>query len=805
MRVTRRLIALLASSAMVATGLAIAAVPPVQAATITFVLPANACDSTTTLEVPSFVAKADNLVLSAPDSSCQGFDRPSGNFNFTSSSGSFTGTSPFGSLTFTNRKQQSALSSPLVELRKSGSAIVITVINSTTARATTNFLAKNPPGGQVGVAYDYLFEVDGSPVEFTRSSGTLPPGVTLNLDGRLQGTPSSAGSYTFNVKAYNLSTESEALSGNVTVVIEPAASAVWTQRTPPNGIAGSSYGPYTFVASGGTETYSVSGDLPLGLSLSTSGVLSGTPTQTGTFTFVVSKDGQTENSGPVSIAVRAPAIDKVTICHRTSATTNPYVMITVSVNSVISGGANGHQHHNTTLSNQINPITGAEGGSGPFDSNYDYPPNRKWWGDIIPPFTHSGGSFSGLNWGPDWEIPNPASGADRTRDNWLEPNEFATAVSATNDVYRRAVALCMDLGTGVESPQAQAVNSPQSYFDVMVNNGTDPDQVHEDLEHQEALEDPVNPTPTRRVIPPTANLVATFQSTAAVVETKAASGVGQTTATLNGELKALSTPRAWASWGYEWSTSRDTVRDGDGTSTSSATAGAGPISPALSLTGLTCATNYYFRVLGVDDLTPTGNRYFGLIRTFRTANCGSGGGGGGGGASSTPTGPSVPPQSNRPPGAARPQTILVLPPANPIVETNQTPGTNPANTPGNTVGGTQQSQSPRQITPTSVLPPPPGEQWDPQEVRLSDPNTGAPTTRVVNNQGTWVVNTNTGSVTFTPAPTFTGTAILNVQLSARSGRIYIYPIRVVVSPTSRVLVVKGDVPRDIKGGVVRRP
>jgi len=58
----------------------------------------------------------------------------------------------------------------------------------------------------------------------------------------------------------------------------------------PNGTIGVAYGPITLAATGGTGSYSwavTSGTLPAGLSLSTSGVLDGTPTAIGSSTFTV--------------------------------------------------------------------------------------------------------------------------------------------------------------------------------------------------------------------------------------------------------------------------------------------------------------------------------------------------------------------------------------------------------------------------------------------------------------------------------------------------------------------------------------
>jgi hypothetical protein len=65
------------------------------------------------------------------------------------------------------------------------------------------------------------------------------------------------------------------------------------------------------------------------------------------------------------------------------------------------------------------------------------------------------------------------------------------------------------------------------------------------------------------------------------------------------------------------------------------------------------------------------------------------------------------------------------------------------------------------------------------------------------------VDENSGSVTFIPAPAFVGTAVMNVRLVGRNGTIYIHPMKVRVGASSRVLVLTGDVPSDIKGGLLR--
>lgn len=110
--------------------------------------------------------------------------------------------------------------------------------------------------------------------------------------------------------------------------------------------------------------------------------------------------------------------DKVTICHRTHATTNPYRMITVSTNSVdgdlhtpsvgseSQGGAGDHAgyvHNKVTQGTGQNPdVHTAPSVSDLFDPGYSYVSNQKIWEDIIPPFITVRGNttlqYPGMNW-----------------------------------------------------------------------------------------------------------------------------------------------------------------------------------------------------------------------------------------------------------------------------------------------------------------------------------------------------------------------------------------------------------------------
>jgi len=124
---------------------------------------------------------------------------------------------------------------------------------------------------------------------WTKSAGTLPTGVTLSSSGLLSGTPAAAGPYTFTVTA------SDGIGPPASVACSLAVTQstviVITSGSPlPAATLNAVYTPVQLTQTGGTTpTWSVTvGSLPTGLSLSSGGLLSGTPTVLGTSTFTVS-------------------------------------------------------------------------------------------------------------------------------------------------------------------------------------------------------------------------------------------------------------------------------------------------------------------------------------------------------------------------------------------------------------------------------------------------------------------------------------------------------------------------------------
>lgn len=533
-------------------------------------------------------------------------------------------------------------SGALVMLAPSASAVstvTTTQINCSTSGATATVTAPTAlaAGDTLVVSY-----IDCNNYDLTRSN--FAEATVYNINGASAQTQTLtvySGSVTAGATLAVMTGTSSGTAKTITIV--QAAADPWTAKTPGSGAVGTAY-TYTFAATSATaNSYALaSGTLPTGLALANTGILSGTPTAAGSFTFAVSATvGTTVSTGNVTVTISAgPPIAKVTICHRTRATTNPYVLITVSVNSVIgSGGGNGHSDHNTTRTNLVNPTTnGITPGSGPFDTAFNtspgYSPNQKWWGDIIPPFSYtSGGStltYAGLNWGPStgtkWAWPDPTTTSPT---DWLQASEFATAVNAApSSTYKSAVEQCMDLSAaGAQSTKSAQMDTPAKYFNVSVNNGEDPSSIESDLNEQQALNSggTVDPIPS----------LATLES-GLLVQTVAASGTTQTASNLNGTLGATVT---WTSWRFEWATSIDTVRAGTGSTYTynpavdpSSSVGAGPTSPTHPVTGLTCGTTYYFRVVGIDSVPAT---TYGDFKSFSTSACNNGGGGGSSNSSST--------------------------------------------------------------------------------------------------------------------------------------------------------------------------
>jgi hypothetical protein len=159
---------------------------------------------------------------------------------------------------------------------------------------TVNPVNPNLPGATISTPYSVTFSAAGSqaPITLSQSGGVLPPGMTFNpATGVLSGLPTQYGTFTFNISATNGSGCTGARS--YTLIVSPTCPAITilpTESNLPPATVGTPY-TQTLSATGGAAPYQaamLSGTLPAGVSFNLEpGVLTGTPTTAGTFTFTV--------------------------------------------------------------------------------------------------------------------------------------------------------------------------------------------------------------------------------------------------------------------------------------------------------------------------------------------------------------------------------------------------------------------------------------------------------------------------------------------------------------------------------------
>ncbi len=247
-----------------------------------------------------------------------------------SAAGTLSGTpTAVGSFTFTVQAQDTA-STPVAATKTF--TIVVTAPQLLIATASIS-------NGVTGKAYSQQLNASGgiAPYVWTITSGSLPAGLTLSAAGLISGAPTVTGSFTITVQVTDTEATPQTATKSLSFTVYSALNI--TTTTLPGGSLKNAYSQ-SLAATGGTPSYTwsvASGTLPAGLTLSTAGVLSGTPTTAASYTFSVQV---ADNSSPQQVATQQYTVQIVTSTLAITTTTlaNATTGVSYSATLASSGG-----------------------------------------------------------------------------------------------------------------------------------------------------------------------------------------------------------------------------------------------------------------------------------------------------------------------------------------------------------------------------------------------------------------------------------------------------------------------------------
>ncbi len=153
--------------------------------------------------------------------------------------------------------------------------------------------------GNPNAAFTYTITASNTPTSFNATG--LPAGLTVNTTtGVISGTPTTSGSSTVALTATNNFGTSPVVNLTITITAPPSGGStsapVFTSANTASGIVDAAFS-FTVRTTPAATTYALTGNVPTGLSINAStGVISGTVTQAGTYAFSVTASNSGGNA-----------------------------------------------------------------------------------------------------------------------------------------------------------------------------------------------------------------------------------------------------------------------------------------------------------------------------------------------------------------------------------------------------------------------------------------------------------------------------------------------------------------------------
>jgi large repetitive protein len=177
--------------------------------------------------------------------------------------------------------------SVLVRVTDAASVVTNKTFSITIAPAPLVISTATLPAGQMSVAYSTTLAATGGTGAYTWTvTSGMPAGLAMSTAGVLSGTPATAGTYAAVIVRV---TDAASVVTNKTFSITVSTRLVVSlPASLPSGQVAVAYASTTVTGTGGTTPYTwTATGLPAGLTMSTAGVISGTPTASGSFSSVV--------------------------------------------------------------------------------------------------------------------------------------------------------------------------------------------------------------------------------------------------------------------------------------------------------------------------------------------------------------------------------------------------------------------------------------------------------------------------------------------------------------------------------------